>query len=508
MSPDFSEARDALGILYLTEGDYDQALNQFEWAVAGSPDVALFQYHLAVAHILKGSIGFAAPALNRALELDPENLDIKRTLLDVYMMLGRWDRAERLHVELVQAKYADETLAFAEGLIAFAKEELDRAKLKFQQTSSDFSQDPAPPTALGLLFETQGFLDDAETAYKTALERAPEDPYVNLVAADFYHKSGRYSQADRLLRRTLATSARGVGLSEKDKAEVYFQIADVNYQTGSYKNSELYRRRAVRLLPALEDSQIGIDAAAHFALGTVEYERGNIDTAIHEFKLAVKGNPKFTLAWAKLAESLLLKAGLSPLNERLALLRNARVSAQKAQELAPRSALGYYLEGKVLVASADLQEGAFRGGALREAVFAFQQARNASDPPNDIGIFQAMILSDLASHVEAADALAHAAKQNTGSYEIAFLRSAEYIKAEKYPEARIAVSEAYLIDAEQDDLGPLMSLILFKLGDADNAVKAMNWEPGKGQLPGVLTQEEIREQVRVLTRKAAEATAP
>ncbi len=487
LSPEYGEARDALGILLMAQGRLDDAIIQFKWATGHEPDVAHFHFHLAMAYIAQGSIGFATPALNRALELSPEMEDAKRTLLDAYMLLGRWDRAERLHAELLQRMgEEDPRLQYSGALIDFAREDLPKAQKKFHQIAADDREDPASPAAMGLIYEVQGFYDDAEKWYREALKRAPEDPYLHLVMADLYQKIGQYGSAERHLRRVLIRQQTGIQIPPSEIARTYFQIAEIGYQTGKYRTSELYKRRAVELLPALKNTEITIDSAAHFALGVIELERENVDAAIREFKVAIKGNLKFVLAWSRLAEALLLKAGLSAIEERLEHLNLARKSAEKAQELAPRYAMGYYLEGKILTAMADLQEDTFRAGTLREAVFAFQQAKNADRPPPDINVFQAAILSDLESHDKAAETLAEAMKLIPGRFDIAFLRATELVKAEKFKEARAALTEAWALDNDHPDLGPTMSIVLFKLGDVVGAQRALDWQPGQGQLPGLL----------------------
>lgn len=487
IAPDHGEARNALGVLLMLEGNLADAIVQFEWATTAKEQKAAYHYHLALAHMAGGSVGFATPSLNRALELDPDFLPAKEALLFAYMELGRWDRAARLRDELtaVYKGAVPAKLVYASGLIAFAEERSDEARALLEKAYRELDTDPVPAVALGLLYEVHGHLDKAETAYKLALKRAPQDAYVHLILADLYHKTGRYSQAEKHLRFTLGRSAVAGQLPPQEQAEALFQLADVGYQLGNYRTSELYRRRSLTLLAALKDREISIDAAAHYALGLIELERDNVDAAIREFTLALRGNDKFTLAWARLSEALQLKAGLSPIQERLPHLEKAQKAAEKAQELAPRLALGYYLEGKALIAIADLQEPAFRAGTLREALFALEQAKRASDPPADIPVYQATILSDIQSHVEAAATLSEARRAMPSSFDLAFLEAIELAKAEKYKEARLALIDAYKIDAQRPELGPTMSLVLFKLGDVAGAARAMMWEPGPEPLPGL-----------------------
>ncbi|RMF17725.1 MAG: tetratricopeptide repeat protein [Candidatus Dadabacteria bacterium] len=486
LSPDFAPARDALAVLFLAEGRIDEALTQLEWAIHADPEQSLYHYHQALAHIAAGETGFATPALNRALELAPDSIAIRRTLLDVYMILGRWDRAERLLVELRDAGSTDPTLQYVDGVISFAKERLEDAERQLRNAARTLKDDPAPYAALGLLYQITGKFDLAEKSYKQALKLDNRDPYIYLVLADLYHQTGKLSAADRFLRRTAAATPLASRLPQPELARVYAQIADVAYQTGKYRTSQVYQKRAMQMLPALQKTTITPDAAAHFALGTVAFEREDVDRAINEFKIAVRANADFALAWARLADAMLLKAGLSSLDARKKLLTNARKAARKAQEAAPKHALGYYVEGRVLIALADLEKGALRSGTLREAVFLFQQARNAQEAPKDIGIYQAMILSDLASHAEAANALSQAEAELGKSRQVALLKATALIEAGKFPEAHKAIVSAWKIAPDEPALGELMSLVLFKMGDIETSLAALNWTPeSKTPLPGI-----------------------
>lgn len=494
LAPDHAEARNALGSLLLAEGRPDDAIVQFQWAVAAKPDVAWYHYNLALAWLSVGNAGFATPALNRALELDPALLPARRALFEAYLQLGRWDRAARLLEELRRDPAArDALLDYQAALIDFAEERLDAARAGLSAAARAMPEAVGPRAALGLLYAQQGRLAEAEQEYKAALAIDSDTPWLHLVLADFYHEQGRYRLADAHLRRTLA---RRQPLPADEVARVYAQLADVAYQQGAYGNSRLYQRRAANLLPALAKTKIDIDPAAHYALGVVELERENVDGALREFSQAIEGNERFTLAWARYAEALLTKAELAEAKDRKPLVERAIKAAEKAQELAPRTALGYYIQGRALRVLADLQEGVFRSGTLREANFAFQKARNAEHPPEDITLYQSGILSDLASFPEAASALTEYQQVVPDRYEISFLRAVELIKAERFPDARLALSEAWALRPGSPEIPPAMSLVLFRLGDVESAARALAWTAAsEAPLAGLLEVSQAAAQV-------------
>jgi len=484
LSPEYAEARNALGVVFLIEGNYEQAVNQLEWATATDPETAAYHYHLALAHIAQESIGFATPALNRALELDPDFLPAQRALLDSYILLGRWERADRLYTRLAERGVDDPYFQFNRALIAFAQEDFDETLRRLRTSSKQLPDDPAPMIATGLLFELTGRTERAGAAYRRAAKRAPKAPYVHLALADYYEKIGRYRLAENHLVKALVLGRETI--DQEETATAYNELANVKYQRGEYQTSKLYRARALKMLPALKENAIDIDAAAHFALGLRELRREKPDTAIQELTRAVKGDDTFMLAWVRLGEAYILKAELSPVEAREKFYDRAVKSARKAQELAPRFALGYHVEGRARLGQSDLLEGAFRDGALREALFAFEKAKNAENAPQDIPVYQADLLSELAAYASAASTYAEAQKVLPNRFDIAFLRASELIKAEQFRAARRALSDAYRVDPGREELGAAMSTVLYKLGDVDGATAALAWEPGQAPLPGLL----------------------
>ena len=102
-----------------------------------------------------------------------------------HIEVGEYDVAAEL---LSRALAADRTYAKAHnnmGLVYFARNDLFRAALSFQEAMRFHPQCPAPLNNLGLTFETALRLDSAISYYQSAHELLPNDPeYLgNLVRA-------------------------------------------------------------------------------------------------------------------------------------------------------------------------------------------------------------------------------------------------------------------------------------------------------------------------------------
>lgn len=138
-SPSLVYPRNNLGIAYVEAGRIDDAMRQFEAALAIEPDHATAQSNLGVLYAQRGRLDEAMLAFRAALRSDPELADAQNNLGLVYLAKGAFGEAEQSF----------------------------RAAMRI---------DPGYAKAhynLGVLFERQGRSDEAAAAFRTALRIDP-----------------------------------------------------------------------------------------------------------------------------------------------------------------------------------------------------------------------------------------------------------------------------------------------------------------------------------------------
>ncbi|MCH7916272.1 MAG: tetratricopeptide repeat protein, partial [Deltaproteobacteria bacterium] len=82
----------AKGQAYLSEGDFDQALREYEAAVQLDPPNAYLRYRLAVLYLRKGDLNSALEEAEEASRLEPEELENHQLLAGLYSSMGQDSR--------------------------------------------------------------------------------------------------------------------------------------------------------------------------------------------------------------------------------------------------------------------------------------------------------------------------------------------------------------------------------------------------------------------------------
>jgi tetratricopeptide (TPR) repeat protein len=217
------------GLTQMSKGDYRTALDYFERASIFNPAYATLEINLAIAngglqrdeaaiahftralrltptdsipHYFygrwldqKGRLGEAATELARALELNPDAMDARALLLDVFAHMGNWDAVRIL-----------------------GRATLDR-----------FPSDPTATRYLAL----------AQSGAKSALESKTAEDYLNLSLQ--YHRAGQFQQAIAAAQKALAL--------RPGYAEAFNNIAAGFASLGQWDEAIAAARQAVALKP-------------------------------------------------------------------------------------------------------------------------------------------------------------------------------------------------------------------------------------------------------------------
>lgn len=210
-------AYDLMGRDYYMLGDYKRATDTLEKALAAEPGNAVRALWLGRAYgrraesaSLFTAAGYASKArqyLERAVELDPRNLDALSDLFDYYIeapgfLGGGMDKAQRTAAQMAQ-------LSPAEGYLAQAKLAEKRSQYSAAEAHLRRAVEAAPQQ-IGKLIELarflvrQGRVQEADQSLARAERIAPGSPKLMLAKADLYIQTGRKPQAREILQRYLS----------------------------------------------------------------------------------------------------------------------------------------------------------------------------------------------------------------------------------------------------------------------------------------------------------------
>lgn len=177
-----------LGRIFLREGNYDKAIDWLEKAVDLNETKSDYHLWLGRAYGIKaqraGLLKKASAARNvkksfeRAVELNPDNLDARMGLVQFYQMApgimgGSKDKANEQAEAIKQRNTHQGHLAF--GVIYMMNEEYALAEQQFQAAIAANPGNTQPYYSLGYLYSRQKQFDKATELFENLLKLHPEE---------------------------------------------------------------------------------------------------------------------------------------------------------------------------------------------------------------------------------------------------------------------------------------------------------------------------------------------
>jgi tetratricopeptide (TPR) repeat protein len=158
----------------------------------------------AFQHYRKGVLNFEAKRysesiehLERAVRMQPDNVDFRMQLALVHFALGEWDEAEASLREAIRLDPYRSEAHRRLGMALFEKGERAAAIEEFRAVLSDASY-PKPETVwvnIGQAYEAMGNSEEAVTSYRRALDSKPDYPRAHYELAKLLDKLNRLEEA-------------------------------------------------------------------------------------------------------------------------------------------------------------------------------------------------------------------------------------------------------------------------------------------------------------------------
>ena len=145
--PQFTDARYALGKMYIARGEYDTAAAQFQAALRYRTDDPRLYNALGVAHGLIGASESAMQAFTAGLEIAPKHIALRNNMGLALVMNGRHEEGVRILEAAAADPAADETshsnLQLAYGMVTAAKADAEASAA--EQADSGLAQQSMAP---------------------------------------------------------------------------------------------------------------------------------------------------------------------------------------------------------------------------------------------------------------------------------------------------------------------------------------------------------------------------
>ena len=362
LDPEISQVKylEAIGHLrrYDSEQSLDSAIRILE-SLGPSPSVqaALARAYLAKFQItrqpqLAASAGLAA---ERALEADPQSVDVNVTLGELRRQTGRYNEAIAAFLRVLsqQPNNADAVLGLAEtykasGDLAKAEESYKRAIALQPNFWGGYNK-------LGAFYFSQGRTQESVAQFQQVVTLVPDNQrgYNNLGAA--YQRLDRYDDAVRVFSESIKRNPSGQG---------YSNLGTCYYFLGRYAEAAAAFEKSVELTPNDFLYWRNLGDAYRWVDGADRKARDAFERSVALCEDALRVNPADAFAHASRGSAL----------AKLGRHREARAAILRSLELEPRAATNLY-EAAVV---------AYIAGSEEEAIARLEQALRLGFNPRDV----------------------------------------------------------------------------------------------------------------------------
>ena len=281
----------------------------------------------------------AAEHLRRALELKPNQYDLRFELIAAYRALGEKGKASAQLDFLWDARPSDPRVFYVNGLLAIDREDVEAAIRDFKEALHRDATLAGAWQDLGLAYVKLGRWPDAAETFSEFARRQPDSVDAAYLHALALFNVGRLADSEREARRALrlnpgaaeAHTLLGVILASRGNANAeagevlsqavalnpnsfdgHFYLGRVLYAVRDYAGAAKALRAAVALRPRHQE--------ARFFLGTVLEAAGESQSALAEYQELVNIDPKSPVGLVGLG-ALLVKQG--NIEEAIGRLRSA-----------------------------------------------------------------------------------------------------------------------------------------------------------------------------------------
>jgi tetratricopeptide (TPR) repeat protein len=332
-----AEAYGHLGSLFHAHGLSESAMACYQSAQSHAPQAYRWPYLIGYLHQQNGQLERAADSYERALHLNPNYVQVKLRLAQVYLNLNRMDQADTKFQEVLAERGLEAAAAFGLGKLALSRRRFAEAIEWFQDALSHQPHADRINYPLAMAYRGLGNTIEAQHYIRESGETDPTFPDSILEEIQAL-ESGVRAHIQRALKALAAhqieRAAREFQAAvtlDPDNVATRVRLARTLHQQGN-----LTRARE-ELLTALAREPDNV--SAHYYLGLLVEEEGDEEDAIEHYQKALIGDPQHPGAHFYLANALLRRGAAA----------NAARHYAKVVELTPQNRLARLFEAIALV---------------------------------------------------------------------------------------------------------------------------------------------------------------
>jgi len=354
-----------LAACYLSQGKEDAAQQTFETAVAKSIESTDVLLQIANYWKLKSNMANAEVAIQKAIQLEPEDLSLQMKLAQFYFNVSKYQDAREMIEKLITLAPENRSLKKYLIKILLAQNQLDKIPSLLESYTAEMKNDSEFNLLAGKYYlfinnpiiaeehfkrvtreKTDYFLAHyllgityllgehvylAQQSLIKSLSINPSFSEAEMALADIYYKKNELDFSQEHIKRVLAR--------ESENFRAHLMMGNVLFAKKRYKEALIWFRSALSINP---DSQSGV-----YYIALASEHTGNKEEALELYQVLLKKNPDFADAAWRLKE-LWIKRGK---------IDAARQYFESAVEISSDRSFGngylHYILGEVYLAGVD-----------------------------------------------------------------------------------------------------------------------------------------------------------
>ena len=287
LDPKSSAAYVNLGVVYMREKRWDDALVELNKAESLSPDEPGVRLNIGLAYYRKNEFAAATEPFSQALQRAPESLQARYLLGLCYFFTNKYEEAANTLAPLWAKESANLNYLYVLSIAASKSSNSALQKQAFDQMLAIGQNTPEFHLYVGKAWLAEDDTNKALEEFLAAAKSRPDLPLVHYFLGRTYLEQRAYPKAEAELQKDItiepdfAYSYEDLGilyarLDQPDKAERYYRqaIEHNNTLVNSYFGLAKLYREAARYQEALEMLDHAEALAPHSA--SVHYTRGQV----------------------------------------------------------------------------------------------------------------------------------------------------------------------------------------------------------------------------------------
>ncbi len=192
-----------IGLVYLQNGNYDEAIKHFNRALTLRPNFYLALNALGLTNFMQGEFQSAVAYFEKCLQVNPNFTEARNYLGSVYQELGLLDKAEdEFRKAIADETYKSRELPYYNLARLYLAQDKNEEALQLVEKSIEINSRMVMSLNLrGILLERLGRIKEAIESYRKALRINPQDINLNYNLAVAYFKDDRREDAKMIFEK-------------------------------------------------------------------------------------------------------------------------------------------------------------------------------------------------------------------------------------------------------------------------------------------------------------------